>query len=921
MLRNCTLPSSYEQARTSIRCGEIICYDNVNFTIICVLCKMKLFEFEDFMLHYQNVHLRGNAHDSDSDIDAVVDGELEACIKDEEFENVEYLAELNECGVSPESEPHPVRILEDAVVIERKDVPSKSSIAEAADNGNTIEYGNAADVEAISNRDEFDDEEDVDWDESNGDNENHILKKPRKPKEYTCAHCQKSYTTERILKLHINMKHLRPKDFKCAQCHAEFTEQRSLDSHMRKEHIGFSCTLCERVYKNSRSLRVHLQSHKGLKEFICKYENCGKAFVTSTRLKVHQKIHTDERNYICEVCGYRTRQKDALVVHKRTHTGERPFECTICGRRFISASLLNEHKPMHSTERPHKCDVCGAAFSRSKALYHHKHLHLGIKKFVCKLCGRAYAQMAGLAGHMRQHKAEEQSFLSPANNRRPLTEKSTELTPNMMLSFANTATSRKMLKLLPPDTSKFHNFKCGEIYCLSSNSYNVACCLCGINVEFERFPQHFQNEHLTPKPEKVEKSTPNAEETIKVDVDPIKSEDEDVSDNGGDSAGFDGQDSDHDEAVVDEKPFDFVDLQNLDVNVVEPEKKSKHKKEADNDDASDTKSTDDKRDAHDEDWRPEDSSDDEKPKAQDDIDSLPYPCPDCMRSYKTKRSMLTHHRQTHNPTKRKPKEPNLKFKCEECGELFRAERNLRAHKWKHTGIVCDICGKKFSQTGNLQRHKIRHTGIKAHKCQECGNDFFTDKELKAHMLRHTGERPVVCEICGRRCRDHGVYKAHMRRHTGERPAKCDVCGKAFYSFHDLNVHAVTHSTERPFACDMCGSTFQRKKSLRVHKKLHSKDRKHECKVCGKTFAQSGGLNAHMRTHDAALSRSIVGTSSAIPAPVVTDGVGSSTSMGLAGAIGVGLGTDVNPVNSIGETLLGVTGVLSGTGSTIDSVTN
>ncbi|XP_004523585.1 zinc finger protein 195 [Ceratitis capitata] len=493
-----------------------------------------------------------------------------------------------------------------------------------------------------------------------------------------------------------------------------------------------------------------------------------------------------------------------------------------------------------------------------------------------------------------------------------------------------------MLKLLPSDTSKYHNFKCGEIFCLSSNNYNVACCLCGSNVEFEEFPQHFQLQHLTPKAEKVEKPTLVTNETIKIDVDPIKSEDEYVSDQGEGSISFEAPDSDI-EPLADEKPFDFVDLQALEVNIEEPlEKKRKSKIDVDNDELSDTKSMGDKSDANDEDWRPQDSSDDEpKPKPQDDIDSLPYPCPDCMRSYKTKRSMLTHHRQTHNPKTKKPKEPKMSHKCDECGECFKAERNLRAHKWKHTGIICDICGKKFSQTGNLQRHKIRHTGIKAHKCQECGNDFFTDKELKAHMLRHTGERPVVCEICGKRCRDHGVYKAHMRRHTGERPAKCNVCGKAFYSFHDLNVHAVTHSTERPFACDMCGSTFQRKKSLRVHKKLHSKDRKHECKVCGKTFAQSGGLNAHMRTHDAALSRSIVGSGSVsnntntgvvvIPGPLVTEEItaGTNTNMSLVNNVGVGvaLANNVNTVNSIGDALMDVTGVLSATASTMDSVAN
>ncbi|XP_004523587.1 zinc finger protein 420 [Ceratitis capitata] len=403
MLRNCTLPSSYENIRTSIRCGEIICYDNVNFTIVCVLCKMKIFEFDDFMLHYKNVHLRGNVHFSDSDNEG--DGELEECIKDEEFENVEYLAELDECSAKAAADVKPLSILtEPTFSPNKKNVTITAASVEPTDNDNAFEDGGVTDADEDNSKHDDDD--------GDGDDDNHILKKPRKPKEYSCAHCQKRYTTERILKLHINMKHLRPKNHKCDQCSAEFMDQRSLDAHVRREHIGFSCTQCERVYKNSRSLHIHMKSHKGVKEFVCDFENCGKAFVTSTRLKVHQKIHTDERNYICEICGYRTRQKDALVVHKRTHTGEKPFECTICRRRFISASLLTEHKPMHSTERPHKCDVCGATFSRSKALYHHKHLHLGVKKFVCKLCGRAYAQMAGLAGHMRQHKAEDQNLLS-----------------------------------------------------------------------------------------------------------------------------------------------------------------------------------------------------------------------------------------------------------------------------------------------------------------------------------------------------------------------------------------------------------------------------------------------------------------------------------------------------------------------------
>lgn len=181
-MRNCTLPTSYKQNRTSIRCGEIICYDNVNFTIICVLCKMKLFEFEDFMVHYQNVHLRGNIHDSDSDNDA--DGELEECIKDEEFENVEYLAELDECGVRVGTEVQPARILDEVTSNEKQNVPIKTEIIETTNNDTTSEYSEVMGVDN-SKLNEFENEEydDEEWAGGPGDDDNYILKKVNRNNE------------------------------------------------------------------------------------------------------------------------------------------------------------------------------------------------------------------------------------------------------------------------------------------------------------------------------------------------------------------------------------------------------------------------------------------------------------------------------------------------------------------------------------------------------------------------------------------------------------------------------------------------------------------------------------------------------------------------------------------------------------------
>ena len=45
--------------------------------------------------------------------------------------------------------------------------------------------------------------------------------------------------------------------------------------------------------------------------------------------------------------------------------------------------------------------------------------------------------------------------------------------------------------MLKTDITRFHNFKCGEVFCLAPQSYNVQCCLCGQKINFKEFIQHF----------------------------------------------------------------------------------------------------------------------------------------------------------------------------------------------------------------------------------------------------------------------------------------------------------------------------------------------------------------------------------------------------------------------------------------------
>lgn len=54
------LPNTALSGSANAKCGEIFCQSSSSFTIVCTFCEMKTFEFEDFLLHFKNVHFENN---------------------------------------------------------------------------------------------------------------------------------------------------------------------------------------------------------------------------------------------------------------------------------------------------------------------------------------------------------------------------------------------------------------------------------------------------------------------------------------------------------------------------------------------------------------------------------------------------------------------------------------------------------------------------------------------------------------------------------------------------------------------------------------------------------------------------------------------------------------------------------------------
>lgn len=98
----------------------------------------------------------------------------------------------------------------------------------------------------------------------------------------------------------------------------------------------------------------------GEKVYVCNL--CNKGYKYSSSLKIHMRIHTQEKPYVCNVCGKTFKQYSSLTYHHRSHTGEQPYSCTICGKKYKQSGSLTAHMRIHTGQRPFLCSVCGRGF-------------------------------------------------------------------------------------------------------------------------------------------------------------------------------------------------------------------------------------------------------------------------------------------------------------------------------------------------------------------------------------------------------------------------------------------------------------------------------------------------------------------------------------------------------------------------------
>ena len=227
--------------------------------------------------------------------------------------------------------------------------------------------------------------------------EHHSLEKEEvKYFRTVCPYCDKRFCEAYHAKRHIMSKHEQTQvKFKCAKCEKVFLSVIAKEYHEKTKHsalqLPIHCDLCGASFSSEVNLKSHKKNvHSTIKKWSC--SDCERRFKQQRDLKVHMlNIHgldSMKEDYMedqekdlfkCEECNLTFKYKKNLNAHLKTkHTGNsRSFECEECPSKFGNRrNLMNHIRVKHKPDEPkHFCSICGKVFQERKNMRKHEKKH------------------------------------------------------------------------------------------------------------------------------------------------------------------------------------------------------------------------------------------------------------------------------------------------------------------------------------------------------------------------------------------------------------------------------------------------------------------------------------------------------------------------------------------------------------------
>ena len=207
---------------------------------------------------------------------------------------------------------------------------------------------------------------------------------PGKNRVRYCTKCNEEFSSLSLLKAHKRAATCKEKVFACDECNYMTTNGACFRGHKRRNHgeiILKKCHYCDRMFKRTRNLNEHMNTHTGSTPFQC--DKCGKAFHTNSSWYKHKRNN----------CASSTRDRKL---------------CSHCGREVIN---LSKHiSDVHFNIKEFHCQTCGKSFGTQYHLDRHIRIHTGEKPFPCSYCDYRASQKVVTEGHMKKCKFRPQNM-------------------------------------------------------------------------------------------------------------------------------------------------------------------------------------------------------------------------------------------------------------------------------------------------------------------------------------------------------------------------------------------------------------------------------------------------------------------------------------------------------------------------------
>lgn len=199
--------------------------------------------------------------------------------------------------------------------------------------------------------------------------------------KFPCTYCGKKCCSSISLLNHVRALH-EAEQYKCSKCEFQGTKKH-LERHMRRKHNDevYQCGSCQKILKSKSTLKEHMW------------------------------IHSDQRRYICAVCGLQFKRTSNYHGHMKSHQNKK-FQCRICGNFFLRKRYLAIHEQtIHNfygegvppQEKRYQCEICGVKLKWKNNLLAHMRIHTGEKPYKCKICGEEFTCHGSLRTHMIKH--------------------------------------------------------------------------------------------------------------------------------------------------------------------------------------------------------------------------------------------------------------------------------------------------------------------------------------------------------------------------------------------------------------------------------------------------------------------------------------------------------------------------------------